>query len=217
MVEEALDQPQRVRGVPVLAHQDAAHVIARQGGFELTQLIGVEFVDLDPVLAAQLPGEPVLCQALRGAVDIKMAEPVDEVLGAGVAHQRRQRFECRADQRTQRPRLGVDLFRGTGANKSNEPRGDRRQIGPAQRQRPERVGQPARHVPHHPRHRHRRHRGGVQRAGIAKGSAVTGLAGLDDKDTVAVALQPARGAYTDHAGADDADPPRSACWHPTRR
>ncbi len=217
MVEQSLDQAQRVRGVPVLAHQDAADIIARQGGFELAQLVGVEFVGLDPVLAAQFPGEPVLFQALRRAVDVKMAEPVNEVLGAGVMHQRRQRFERRANQRAQRAGLRMNLFRRAGADEADQPGGDRRQIGPAQRQRPERVEQPARHVPHHPRHRHRRHRGGVECAGIAKGGAMTGLAGLDDKDAMAVALQPARGAHADHAGADYADPPRRAGRHLTRR
>ena len=55
---------ERVRGVAVLAHQQAAHIVARQGGLELAQLVGVEFVDLDPVLAAQIPGEAILFQAL---------------------------------------------------------------------------------------------------------------------------------------------------------
>ena len=42
----------------VLADQQAAHIVARQSRFELAQFVGVEFVDLDPVLAPQCPGEP---------------------------------------------------------------------------------------------------------------------------------------------------------------
>ncbi len=70
MVEQALNQAERVRGVAVLAHQNAAYVVARQSGFELAQFVGVEFVDFDPVLAAQFPGEPVLFQPLRRAINV---------------------------------------------------------------------------------------------------------------------------------------------------
>ena len=51
MPEQALHEPERVRSVPVLAHQQPADILARQRRFELTQLVGVEFVDLDPVVA----------------------------------------------------------------------------------------------------------------------------------------------------------------------
>src|SRR6202008_1385333 len=37
---------------------------------------------------------------------------------------------------------------------------------------------------------------------IAERGAVTGLSGLDQKDAVAVALQPARRTHPDHPGAD---------------
>ena len=57
MLDKALDQRERVRGMAVLAHEQAAHIVARQSRFELAQFIGVEFVDLDPVLAPQSPGE----------------------------------------------------------------------------------------------------------------------------------------------------------------
>jgi len=66
VLDEALDQRQRVRGMPVLAHQQAADILARQCRFELTQFVGVEFVDLDPVVMPQIPGEAVLCQPFRG-------------------------------------------------------------------------------------------------------------------------------------------------------
>ncbi len=75
----------------VLAHQDAANIVARQGRFQLAQLVGVEFVDFDPILAAQFPGEPVLFRPLRRTIDVEVAEAMDEFLGARVADQRRQR------------------------------------------------------------------------------------------------------------------------------
>jgi hypothetical protein len=58
----------------VLAHEHAAQIIPRQRRLELTQLVGVEFVDLDPVFAAQIPRKTVLFRAVRGAIDIKVAE-----------------------------------------------------------------------------------------------------------------------------------------------
>jgi hypothetical protein len=41
--EQAFNEPEWVRGVPVLAHQQPADIIARQGGFELTQFVSIEF------------------------------------------------------------------------------------------------------------------------------------------------------------------------------
>src|SRR5712671_6627782 len=135
-----------------------------------------------------------------------MAEPVDQVLGAGGAYERLQCFEGRADERAQRPCLGADLLRRAGPDKADEPRGDRRQIAPAQGQWTERVEEPPRHIADHSRHRHRGHRRAVEAPGIAKGSTAAGLCRLDQKDAVTVALQPARRAHSDHAGADHPDP-----------
>ena len=69
----------------VLAHQHAVDIVSRQRGFELAQFVSVEFVDLDPIFPPQLPGEVILSRAFRGAIDIEMAEAVDEILGAGGA------------------------------------------------------------------------------------------------------------------------------------
>src|SRR5712675_820052 len=192
--------------MPVLAHQHAAHIIARQRGLELAQLVGVEFIDLDAVLAPQIPRQAILLRAFGGTIDIEMAEPVDQVLGAGGAYERVQCFEGRADERAQRPCLGADLLRRAGPDKADEPRGDRREIAPAQRQWTEWVEEPPRHIADHSRHRHRGHRRAVETPGIAKGSTAAGLCRLDQKDAVTVALQPARRAHSDHAGADHPDP-----------
>ena len=65
----------------------------------MAQSIGIELVGLDAVfMAAPFPGEAVLIQTLRRPVNVKVAEPMNEILGAGIADQRRQRFECRANQ-----------------------------------------------------------------------------------------------------------------------
>ena len=69
----------------ILAHEHAADIVSRQRGFELTQFVSVEFVDLDPIFGSQLPGEMILSQAVRGAIDIEMAEAVHEIIGAGGA------------------------------------------------------------------------------------------------------------------------------------
>src|SRR5262245_61843758 len=108
----------------VLAHQQAAHVVARQSWLELTQLIGVEFVDLDAVLAAQVPGRGVLGEALERPVHIKMAETMDKTLGAGVADQRLERFERRPDQGAQGARRRPRLLGCAGADEAKEPRRD---------------------------------------------------------------------------------------------
>src|SRR5262245_30060681 len=78
MLDQAFPQSERVRSMAVLAHRQAAHVVARQSRLELTQLISVEFVDLDSVFAAQVPGGVVLFQALKRPVHIKMAKTMDE-------------------------------------------------------------------------------------------------------------------------------------------
>src|ERR1700731_2067940 len=128
--------------MPVLAHQHAAYVIARQRGLELAQLVGVEFIDLETVLAAQGPPRAILPPPSGGRIDIEMAEPVDQVLGAGGAYERLQYFEGRADERAQRPCLGADLLRRAGPDKADEPWGDHRQIAPAQGQWTEWVEEP---------------------------------------------------------------------------
>ena len=213
LLDQTLDQCQRVRGMPVLADQHAAHVVARQGGLQLAQFVGVELVDLDPVLAPQIPGEPVLLQAFGRAVDIEMAETMDEILGACRADQRLQCFEGRPDERAQGAGRRPRLFRRAGANEPQQPRSERRQIAPAQRQRGERVKEPARNVPHDAGHRHRGDGRAVEAPGVAEGCAAAGLVLLDQKDTVAVALQPTRRAHPDHAGPDHADPLCPNCRH----
>jgi hypothetical protein len=70
----------------------------------LAQLIGVEFVDLDPVLAPQFPGEAILLQAFGGAIDIEMPVTVDEILGA-----------CGADERLHGSRVGPTSGRNARA------------------------------------------------------------------------------------------------------
>src|SRR5271167_1569722 len=212
--QQAFDQRQRVRGMPVLAHEHAADILARQGRFELAQFIGVEFVDLDAVFTPQIPGEAILSQASFGAIDKKMAQPMHEILGAGGGDKRPQRFEGRADERAQSASLRADLLWSAGPDEAEEPRSDRRQIAPAERQRTERVEEPARHLPDHARHRQRCHRRAVEAAGIAKGGASTRLSGFDQKDGMAVALKPARRADPDHAGSDHPDPPYPIHRHP---
>jgi hypothetical protein len=95
-----------------------------------------------------------------------------EALGAGILDQRLQRRQRRADQRAQRARLGVHLLLGARRARSATDRAGPRQIAPAQRQRPQRIAQPARHLLDDPRRRHRRHRRAVERAGIAERGAL---------------------------------------------
>src|SRR5437879_324863 len=59
LLDEPSDEAQRVVGVTVFAHQEAAHIIARQGRLELAQLIAVKFVYDDAVFPAQAPGKIV--------------------------------------------------------------------------------------------------------------------------------------------------------------
>ena len=213
LLDETGHEAVRVARVPVLAHQQAAHILARQHRFELAQFVGVEFVDFDAVLAPQRPGQRVFRQRFGRTVDVQMAALMDQILGAGVARQFAHQRHGRRDQRPQRARLRPHLVRRRRAHHPREIRQDRRQIGPAQRQRPERVHQPARHVADEAGERDRRHRRAVERPGIAERGALAGIARLDQKDAVPVALQPARGADPDHAGPDHPDPPPRACRH----
>src|SRR5258708_16249858 len=172
--------------MPVLAHQHAAHIIARQRGLELAQLVGVEFVDLDTVLAAQVPRQAILLRAFGRTIDIEMAEPVDQVLGARGAYERLQCCEGRADERAQRPCLGADLLRRAGPDKADEPRGDRRQVAPAQGQWTEWVEEPPRHIADHSRHRHRGHRRAVEAPAIAKRTTPPALSPLYPNEPLAI-------------------------------
>src|SRR5271169_5430956 len=136
MLEQAFDERERVRGMSVLAHEHATDIVARQSRFELTQFIGVEFVDLHAVLAPQFPGEAILSQAFRRAIDIEVAEAVDEILGAGGTDQRLQGFKGWTDERTQCASLSTHLLRRARADEPNQPRSDRREVAPAQRNGP---------------------------------------------------------------------------------
>ena len=202
---EAVDEPVRVRRVPVLGDEHALDVVAGEGRLELAQLVGVELVPGDAVVAPELPGEALLPQALLRAIDEEVAGLLDEVLGAGVLEERRKRRERRAEDGAQGLRLLAHLLRAAGGDEADEPRRERRQIAPADDERPHRIGQPARHVADRARHRHRHDRGAVEAAGIAEGGALAGIAGLDQDDVVALALQEARRRDADHAGADHAD------------
>src|ERR1700736_4267891 len=94
--------------MPVLAHQYASHIIARQRGLELAQLVGVEFIDLDAVLATQVPRQAILLRAFGGTIDIEMAEPVEP------GPQRRRRLRAGAMLRRAGRRAGATPVPGRG-------------------------------------------------------------------------------------------------------
>ena len=132
-------QPERIARMAVLAHEEAAHILARQARFELAQFVGVEFVDLDAVVAPQCPGEAVFRQRFGRAVDIKMPALMHESVGARHLRQFAHERHGRPDQGPHRARLRPDLLRRRRAHKSHEIGQDLWQIAPAQRQGPERV------------------------------------------------------------------------------
>ena len=78
----------RVGRVAILAYEHALDVGVREVRIELAQLIGIELVPADAVVAPQPPGGPVLGEARKRAVDEEVAEALDEMLGPGIAHQR---------------------------------------------------------------------------------------------------------------------------------
>ena len=131
-----VDQAERVAGMAVLAHQQAADIVARQRRFELAQFVGVELVDLDPVLAPQRPGEPVLRQRLRRSGRRRDGR------ADGRGPRRRRRFDQLRTSGSGRRRPAAA---GPGPGRAPSPaspartkrtqiRQDRRQIAPAQRQ-----------------------------------------------------------------------------------
>src|SRR5262249_13997336 len=73
------------------------------------------------------------------------------------------------------------------------------------RQRAEGVGDPLRHVLERSRHRHRNDRARRDGSRVAVRRAASGLALVDDRHAMAVALEVDRRRDTDDAGADDGD------------
>jgi hypothetical protein len=61
-----------------------------------------------------------------------VTEAVDEILGTGGGDQWLQGFESWADERAQGASLRAYFLRRAGTHETKEPRGDRRQVAPAQ-------------------------------------------------------------------------------------
>src|SRR5262249_27222936 len=139
-----------------------------QGGCGRRRCVRVKSSVSAPFSPPQLPGEVILLQTFLGTIDIEVAKPMYEVLGACGADQRPQGFESRADQWTQCAGLSAHFLRRPGTHEPNQPWSNPRELAPAQAQWTDWVEQPARHASDRPRHRHRRHRGSVKAAGIAE-------------------------------------------------
>jgi hypothetical protein len=204
---EALDGPARVGHEVGLVLEEAVAEDRRQARLELAQLVGAQ--QLEPL--AEPGHEPPLgrCggEARVGLVDLEPADRAQQLLGAALARQIAPGRRRAAVEGGERHGDRLDPLGPAGAEQLDQPRGDARQVAPAQHHGPERIQHHPRHLLQDPRQGERR-TGGVNRpAGIAEGGAGPRRARVEHRDRVAVALQVERGGHADDAGTDDSDAP----------
>ncbi|OMP13520.1 hypothetical protein COLO4_01508, partial [Corchorus olitorius] len=113
--------------------------------------------------------------------------------------------EGRAKETRQRLRRRTGLRFVARKHPLQQPRQRARQIGPADRQRAHRIGQPFGHLLQHARQRHRHDRRHTQAAGVAERAAFANARLIEQRDLVALPLQLQRTGRADNAGAHHGD------------
>src|ERR1700733_11055317 len=112
-----------------------------QSGIKGAKLFLVELLPGDTALAPESPAARIRSHTFLGAVDDEDAITPDEILRPGIFHQWHQRVEARSDQRFEGLCLLPDFLGRAGEPVTDQPRTELRQIGPADRERTERVHQ----------------------------------------------------------------------------
>jgi hypothetical protein len=145
--------------VAIFGHENALHIVAREVGIELPQLVGVELVPSDAVVRAFRPRSPLA--SCSGSGRQAVPHPLHQVLGAGVLRQRCERLDALVQEHAERVGLMCDLPGRTGPDEAKQSRRRGGQVAQSHYQWTERVGQLLRHVADDPRHRHRHDRRAV--------------------------------------------------------
>ena len=205
LLRQPLHHPMRIAEMSVFLDQDAARELARERGLGLAKLIGIELGHDDAVVASEPPGGLVLGVAVLRPIGPEVTLAMNQLRNAGIPRQRQQRLDRGREQGAECLGLSFDALRRARADKPDEPWRYDRQITPADRERPQRIEQPPRHIPDRTGHRHRHDRGAVEATGIAEGGAFAGRARVEHEDLVAIALQETRGGDAHHTRADNAD------------
>ena len=200
-----------VAAMPGLGHVHGKAVVGRQIGLAHAQRVGVPFGPGDAFLAAHVPGEGVGDEIGAAAVYVQHALVRQQMAGPGALRQILVQQRRALQQATQRvggaPHLGLRAGRFQIAP---QPGQGAWQVGPAQRQRPQWVHQPARHLA--PNARAGGRQDGVRRqptrVAVAGGLFAAGRAWVHQRHI------PTSAAQLDRAGqADEA----RACHHHVAR
>lgn len=93
MFGEPGDKPARIRALPLFWQINSALEDRRQGWFQLPDFVGIEDVDLDPMLAPKPEAIGTLRRPVRRFVDEELAAFLQQVLAAGSLDQRLVAFE----------------------------------------------------------------------------------------------------------------------------
>jgi hypothetical protein len=202
---QRFDDPAGVGHVPIVGQEETPSIITRQRGRPAMDLVCIENFDQGFVVGAKLARNGRRIEAGLRAIDVQHAVALQELRCADRREERLVGVDRFAIERAQRPCGAPDLRGLARTAEMHEPRQERGELAPRERQRTERVGDPLRHLPERTRHRHRNDRARRDRARVAERRAVSGGGRIDDGHAMAVALEADRRRDADDAGADDRD------------
>ena len=141
IIDERLDQTARIDGVAIVGNVFSVFRVRREIRIKGAKLFLVELLPDDAVIAPESPAARIRCHTFFGAIDDEDAIALDEILCSGVVDQWHESVEARGDQRFEGLCLLPDFVGHSGQPVAEQPGGDLGQIGPADRQRSERIHQ----------------------------------------------------------------------------
>jgi hypothetical protein len=195
----------RVAAVAGLGHEDAERVARIEIGFAAAQLVGRPLLPVHAHALARPPAQRVVFELGARAVGVQQPALFDELRHAGLGRELRMQRGRVHQQGAQR--LGGALHTRLGPARgqvAHQPRQRARQMAPAHRERPQRIGQPARHLAPGAgeRGRHHRMRGEPACVAVARRLRATGRLGLQKGHAQARAQCLDGGGATHRARAD---------------
>src|SRR5260221_4304980 len=194
-----------------------------QTGFELADLLRRQDLIRNTAALLQVEVPLIGLELLVGLENRQPASFTQDLRLAGCLGENLVSFQRLDQQAAQSNRDLLDARRLAGGDEAQQPGCDLRQIGPADRQRTERVAQIARHIPDHARFCPGNAGFNSQHAGIAFRRPLARPALIDHRDAMTVALQVECRGDADDTGTDndemlshDAKSPErtwpAACW-----
>ena len=203
-----------IAALAVLLDQHGELVVPVQRRLALAQFVLVQFQPLRAVVAADAPGQGLGLERRAVGEGEQHALAGDQLADAGFLGQLAVQRRRIRQQRLQRPRRCAATFAAVepACQEAPQPGQQARQIGPADRQRTQRIHQIARDLLPQPRRRHRNDRTGIEQRAVAVAGRLLAAraAGFDDRDRMPVAQQFDGRGQADHAAADDDDPAHPA-------